>query len=175
MAHAALPRCLGAVCALLLAAPAAGHAAWRQPAGGPSPINQAEDQSAQEPSLTAIGGVPYVAWRENDVANSEIRVSRLNQAGTAWEQVVGGASPINQSNTQNAFNPQLPAIGGVPYVAWTEFDGVNTEIRVSRLNQAGTAWEQIVGGASPINQSNAQNAGEPSLTAIGGVPYVAWS
>src|SRR5688572_2124739 len=67
-------------------------AAWKQPAGGASPINQADNQDAIDPSLTSIGGVPYVAWTEHDGTNSELRVSRLNAAGTAWEQVVGGAS-----------------------------------------------------------------------------------
>ena len=40
----------------------------------------------------------------------------------------------------------------MPYVAWSEYDGTNYEMRVSRLNAAGTAWEQVVGGAGPINQ-----------------------
>ena len=80
-------------------------------------------------------------------------MSRLNAAGTAWQQVVGGASPINQANNQDGVEPSLTAIGGVPYVAWSEDDGTNSELRVSRLNAAGTAWEQVVGGASPINQA----------------------
>ena len=36
--------------------------------------------------------------------------------------------------------------------------GTNVGIRVSRLNQAGTAWEQVVGGPSPINHANDQEA-----------------
>ena len=153
----------------------AAGTAWEQVVGGASPINQANDQNGDSPSLTAIGGVPYVAWTEHDGANQEIRVSRLNAAGTAWEQVVGGASPINESPTGDAFLPRLTAIGGVPYVAWTEDDGVNEEIRVARLNAAGTDWEQVVGGASPINQSPTATAFDPNLTAIGGVPYIAWN
>jgi hypothetical protein len=149
--------------------------AWEQPVGGASPINQANNRNASHPSLTAIDGVPYVAWEEVDNTNSEIRVSRLNAAGTAWEQLVGGASPINQADSRAAFDPSLTSVGGVPYVAWREDDGVNDEIRVSRLNAAGTAWEQVVGGASPINQANDRSSGLPSLTDIGGVPYVAWS
>jgi hypothetical protein len=38
------------------------------------------------------------------------------------------------------------------------------------LNAAGTAWEQVVGGASPINEASNREAREPSLTSIGGVP-----
>ena len=153
------------------------QAAWNQPVGGASPINHSPTQTGQQPSLTVIGGVPWVAWSEADGTGAEIRVSRLNAAGTAWEQVVGGASPINHGAgaNPNATSPSLAAIGGVPHVAWTESDGTNNEIRVSRLNAAGTDWQQIVGGASPINQSATVSGSEPSLTAVGGVPYVAWT
>jgi hypothetical protein len=168
-------RCAGLACAAFFVAPVAAQGAWNQPVGGPSPINQANNRNATQPSLAEIGGVPYVAWTEPDGTNDEIRVSRLNQAGTAWEQVVGGASPINQANNRIARQPSLTAIGGVPYVAWTEHDGANFEVRVSRLNAAGTAWQQVVGGPSPINQANNGDASDPSLTAIGGVPYVAWT
>jgi len=168
-------RWLGALVGVLVLVPAGvARGAWTQPVGGVSPINQADNRNAANASLAAIGGVPYVAWTEFDGTNFELRVSRLNAAGTAWEQVVGGASPINNTDNRDAANASLAAIGGVPYVAWTESDGTIFELRVCRLNAAGSAWEQVVGGASPINQANNQNASSPSLTAIGGVPYVAW-
>jgi hypothetical protein len=152
----------------------AAGTAWEEVVGGVSPINHAGDRNAFAPSLTAIGGVPHVAWYEDDGTNYEIRVSRLNAAGTAWEEVVGGVSPINHASDRDAFGASLAAIGGVPYVAWDESDGTNAEVRVGRLNAAGTAWEEVVGGASPINHAGDRNAFEPSLAAIGGVPYVAW-
>ena len=148
--------------------------AWEQVVGGPSPINHASDRNATDPSLTSVDGVPYVAWHEDDGTNNEVRVSRLNAAGTAWEQVVGGPSPINHADNRDVFGVSLTAIGGVPYVAWSEDDGTNYELRVSRLNAAGTAWQEVVGGPSPINHAGDRNATDPSLTAIGGVPYVAW-
>jgi len=147
--------------------------AWYQPAGGASPINQDPATQAFLPSLASIDGAPHVAWYEDDGTNNEIRVSKLNAAGTAWTQVGGGASPINQDTSRDAFDPSLASIGGVPYVAWTEFDGTNNEIRVSKLD--GGVWTQVVGGASPINQDPSGSAEAPSLASIGGVPYVAWS
>jgi hypothetical protein len=158
----------------LMAAPGIAQAAWNQPVGGASPINQAAGEFAGQPHVTEIGGVPYVAWHESDGTNTEIRVARLNAAGTAWEQVVGGASPINNDPNQDAREPRMIGIGGVPYVAWREQDGTNLEIRVARLNAAGTAWEEVVGGASPINQDPSRNAVVTGLTAAGGVPYVTW-
>ena len=178
----ALRRAIAAGALVLIAAlPASATAAWNQPVGGASPVNQASNQSAQETSLTAIAGVPHVAWREADGNNDEIRVARLNSAGTAWEQLVGGASPINQANNQTGFEPSLSSVGTTPYVAWAESDGTNDEIRVSRLNDAGTAWQQgplwtgVSATSGGINQATNRNAKEPSLTSIGGVPYVAWS
>jgi hypothetical protein len=52
--------------AILLLLPAAAEAAWNQPVGGGSPINAAASQNAEQPSLTTVGGVPYVAWHEQD-------------------------------------------------------------------------------------------------------------
>ncbi len=156
--------------------PASASAAWHQPVGGASPVNQAVNQAGVEPSLTSVVGVPYVAWREFDGTNREVRVSRLNAAGTAWEQIPGGASPINNDPSQDGFEPSLAATsGGVTWVAWRENDGTNSEVRVSRLLPGGTTWTQIPGGASPINNDPNQSGFNPSLTLVGGRPYVAWS
>ncbi|MEZ5100213.1 MAG: hypothetical protein R3C15_10540 [Thermoleophilia bacterium] len=51
--------------------------------GGPSPIDASSTQRATEPVLAAIGGAPTVAWRENDGVNDQVRVARVNAAGTA--------------------------------------------------------------------------------------------
>jgi hypothetical protein len=152
----------------------AAGTAWEEVVGGASPINHAEDRYADNPSLAAVGGVPHVAWTEWDGTNGEVRVSRLNAAGTAWEEVVGGASPINHAADEYGSAPSLAVVRGRPYVAWVELDGTTDQLRVSRLNAAGTAWEEVVGGASPINRMADQPAFHPSLSAIGGVPYVAW-
>jgi hypothetical protein len=151
---------------------------WSQPWTGVSAtsgaINQSTSFNAVSPSLASIGGVPYVAWSESDGTNFELRVSRLNDAGTAWQQVVPGASPINENASRNANGPNLASIDGVPYVAWAEPDATGFDIRVSRLNATATAWQQVVGGASPINESDDEVAVTPRLASFDGVPYVAW-
>jgi hypothetical protein len=166
-----------AICPAVLA-PAA-EAAWEQPVSGASPINHSSNRSASpgSPSLTVVGGVPYVAWSEIDNLNYEVRVARLKADGTAWEQPVGGASPINNADDRDGLLPSLVAIGGVPYVAWVETDGTNFEVRVARLNSTGTDWVPVGetdNPASPVNQASSQEAFDPSLAAIGGTPYVAW-
>jgi hypothetical protein len=47
--------------------------------------------------------------------------------------VVGGASPINQDPARETLGLSLTAVSGVPYVAWSETDGTNFELRVSRI------------------------------------------
>jgi hypothetical protein len=159
---------------------------WQAVAGGPSPINHAPDRDAQEPSLASVDGVPYVAWTEWDGDNMQLRVSRRNTEGTAWEEVVGGESPLNHRPDAFALpswinphytilSPRLTAIGGMPYVAWAEYDGLNHEVRVSRLDGAGESWEEVVGGDSPINQQPNGDAWGLDLASAGGVPYVAWT
>ena len=143
--------------------------------GGATPLNASAAQSAQAPSLAVVGGVAHVAWSESDGANSEIRVSRLNGAGTAWTQVVGGASPINRSPSHDAFEPSLIAVGSVPYVAWPEYDGAVIQIHESHLNGAGDDWVPLIDEPSPINASATEDADDPSLAQIDGVVYVAWS
>ena len=153
----------------------AAGTAWEKVGGAVSPTAT----TAVDPSLAAINGVPHVAWVQGDTVNVDVRVARLNAAGTAWEPVgeaLDAASPINQSPTEDAHQPSLTAVGGVPHVAWMEFDAAdnNFEIRVARLNAAGTGWDKVAGSASPINQSTTQDGNHPSLTAVAGVPYVAW-
>ena len=159
-----------------------GSNTWVEPVGGPSPINQSVDGYSDFTSLTSVGGVPYVAWSETDGTNSEVRVARLNGTGTAWDKVgqaTDPASPINRSGTNNAVYPNIASFDGVPYVAWSECDdnacAGTYQVRVARLNDAGSGWDELVGGASPVNHDPAERALRPSLASIGGVPYLAWS
>jgi hypothetical protein len=147
---------------------------WTEVVGGASPIDHDPTRDAHDPSIADVGGVPWVAWSEWDGTAKQIRVSRLNGAGTAWTEVAGGASPINHSATRDGAQPIITDIGGIPWVAWRESDGVNYEVRVAKLNGAGTGWTEVVGGASPINHSATQSTGGVSLVEAGGTPYVGW-
>ena len=144
-------------------------------------LNHDGNMSATQPSLTTVGGVPYVAWAEASNPNFEIRVARLKPSGTGWDELVGSnaSSPINRSGSSEAQNPSMADVGGVPYVAWSENDGTNTEIRVARLSPDEQHWVRLEPPADNItwggiNVSRSQNADHPSLIGIGGVPYVAW-
>ena len=147
---------------------------WEEVVGGPSPLNFSRGKDGKDPALVAVGGVPHVAWSEWDGANWEIRVARLAEDGTVWEHMGPQLSPVNHSPVHDAHSPSLSHFDGVPYVAWHEHDGQNHEVRVARLNPAGAAWEEIIGGPSPINRSPEYDGRRPQLVATGGEPYVAW-
>ena len=161
---------------LVLAACAPPAAAdWEQPVGGPSPINRSATRAAYSPSLVAHQGIPYVAWEEFDGANSEIRVSRLDHAARAWGQVPDVRTPVNHNPNRDGKDPSLVEIGGVLHVAWSEYDGVNWEVRVSRLDDATGTWAETGAGASPINAAPDRDGVTPRLAAVEGVPFVAWT
>lgn len=163
-----------AITTCLIAASAAG-AAWNQPVGGAFPINHAAN-FGESASLTTIAGVPYVSWQEYDESSWEVRVARLNAAGTDWEEPVGSESPINRETLGSAERPRIASVGGVPHVVWSETPEVSSvqQIRVARLNAAGTDWEELVGGTSPINHMAAQDGRLPSMGDLDGRPIVAW-
>jgi hypothetical protein len=137
-----------------------------QNVGSGQPLNVNATHSAFNPKLANVGGTAYVTWSENGAA-SQVFVKKL--AGGAWS--AAGAQPLNADPTHNAGNPSIASIGGAPYVAWSESaTGAGTEIRVARLT--GSSWTPV---GNPLNLSPGLDASGPSITSIGGVPFLAWT
>jgi hypothetical protein len=126
-----------------------------------SSINADPAKDGVLPSITDVGGVPYVAYVES---NTVIRVRQFT--GGAWMTV---GTPINIDQTKQAFHPDLTSIGGVPYIVWDEVNGTTRLIHVKQFTAG--AWTEV-GGA--LNADVTKNASHPSITGIGGVPIVAW-
>ena len=146
---------------------------WEE-VGGTSPINQIAH--AYDPNLTVVDGVLHVAWNEADGFATWLRVRRLNASGTTWEPVGGGtAASGSEDFLDRVGDASIAAVDGLPYVAFTQSDGTNSELRVRRPNPAGTAWEEVVDGPNPVNHSADAGAGEVSLTTVRGVPHLAWT
>jgi hypothetical protein len=132
---------------------------------GSGPLNTAANESATNPNLADVGGVPYVAWHEDTPASIEtIHVKRFN--GSAWVQV-GGA--LNFDATKDADEPIITGVGGVPYVIWSEPDAVTDKVRVRRWN--GSAWVPVGG---PLNADPTHGGLEPTIRNVGGVAMAAW-
>jgi hypothetical protein len=131
--------------------------------GGVQNVSPTAD--ANSTTIADVGGVPYIAWHEEDgVGHYQVRVKRLE--GGAFVSVGGS---LNISATRNGSEPVVAGIGGVPYVVWRESDGTHDLVRVKRLE--GSTWVSV---GDPLNPTQTQSYA-PSITGIGGVPYVAWS
>src|SRR5205085_1173285 len=94
----------------------------------------------------------------------QVHVASLN--GASW-QLVGGA--LYAAPNKDDIRPSIANVGGVPYVAWQEYDGTYTRVYVASFN--GTSW-QLVGAA--LNVNSTKTAAAPTIADVGGVPYVAW-
>ena len=139
-----------AVLASALTAVPLARADWREPVGGPSPINADKTRNASSPSLTTVGGTPHVAWVEDTTQpgqgnSSAINVARFTADGKAWERLAPG-SPISRVASASSFAPSLADIGGVPWVAWSEnaggdlcpgFFSPDKQVHVARLASLG--------------------------------------
>jgi hypothetical protein len=128
-------------------------------------LNFLASQDAETPSITSVGDVPYVAWRESDGTHQQIRVKWFD--GLAWQPV---GTSLNISPAKNAQFPSITAAAGMPYVAWVEDDGIASQVRVARLE--GTAWAPVGGS---LNVSPAQDSERPQIGVVSEIPYVTWT
>ncbi len=132
---------------------------------GTGSLNVDAAKNAARPSIAAIGGVPYVAWRETDTFD-QVRVKRFD--GANWVAV---GDVLNVDPNRNAlFTPGIAAVGGVPYVTWSEAGTPTTQVRVKRFD--GANWVSVGGAANP---DPTRAAFAPSIAVVAGFPYVAWS
>lgn len=172
-----------AALALTLGAPALAD--WEEPVGTASPINQSSAKNATESDLTTVGGVPYVVWNEDTTegsagSSSTIRVARLSDDGSTWAKVANaGTHPISRLSSTSSENPSIAEVDGRPWVAWEEgLTATNSEIRVARLDSAGTAWVRTPDSLRPVNHLRTDPGGRashPTIVGDGGTrPYVSF-
>jgi Bacterial Ig domain len=132
---------------------------------GTGSLNIDATKDAVRPDVASVGGVPYVAWHENDTFDL-LHVKRFD--GSDWVSV-GGV--LNVSPTKNvAFTPGIADVGGIPYVAWSETAVPTTQVVVRRFD--GANWVSV-GGTSNPDPTRAAFA--PAMAVVGGFPYVAWT
>ncbi|MFN8112805.1 MAG: Calx-beta domain-containing protein [Solirubrobacterales bacterium] len=149
---------------------------WTFVGSGASPINRGDPDNpalgAYGPDLIGIGGDPYVAWNEI-VLNSPLEVYVSRWTGSSWAPVGSGSDPVSGGGASPAYGPSLASIGGVPYIAESEYNN-GQEIWVKRFN--GTAWDTVDAATNPLNGAYSGNDGlSPELVGSGGAPVVAWS
>ncbi len=115
------------------------------------------------PSIAGLGSVPYVAYEEASGPSIVVK----HWGGSGWVQD-GGSLNVHPGNA--AYKPCLVNGNGTLYAAWSEVYGTSQQIYVKHWT--GSTWVQD-GGSLNINP--AQDAYQPSMTAVNGTPYVAWT
>jgi hypothetical protein len=114
-----------------------------------------------------VNGAPYVTWTEGiPPANFAVYVARWT--GTAWQQVGTGA--VNPDLTQDAESAEIAAVGTTPYVTWEESNGTADQVYVAHFSAG--AWHL---DGSSLNVDPTQDADDPAIADIDGVPYVTWT
>lgn len=165
---------------------AADGSAWTKVAdGGTNPISRQSSTSSHNPSIAAVGSVPWVAWSENITqSNAEIRVARLAASGTSWERVDDSTRPINHLKTNPGGNADVPTIAddgsGRPFVSFMEADPGSGSlffpgfapmtIWVDRLSAGGSSWNEVGGAVSDTGF----DAAFPKMALVGGVPWLTY-
>lgn len=134
-------------------------------------LNVDSTKRAFVPRIASVSGVPWIAWVERTTTNASpqvVRVAKLNAAGTGFEHVGG---PVEITSGADTRAPDITAIGGVPWVSWSEKNGTPFQVRVARLNDAGTGWT-VVGGV--LNLDSTRSVDYTDIADIGGVAYVSF-
>lgn len=135
---------------------------WNQ-LGGPLNINAFE--SAENPSITIVAGVPYVTWQETDGPNNRIFVAHWDQTIGLWKQD-GADLSVYVSIGPSVGNPDIGSWKNIPYVTWQE----SNEIHVKHFN--GTNW---ISDGGNLNVNALGRASNPRIAFSKIAPYVTWN
>lgn len=107
-------------------------------------LNFADNASPSSPSIADVGGVPYVAWQEQDQLTGvfQVYVKRLAQspAPDTWESV--GAS-LNLDPARNAIQPDIENVAGVAHVAFAAATAAARKVYV--VKDTGASWSPVGG------------------------------
>jgi hypothetical protein len=136
-----------------------------QPVG--APIQIAGYLNGEEVQIAEIGGTVFVDWEEFDAYQSVVHVDYLNASG-GWT-----STPVLASPSLSVDTPSLADVGGVPYLAYSEGPVSGPYgVYLDRYDAGTNTWTYLGG---PVLSSASDTVRGVSLTAVGGVPLVAWT
>jgi hypothetical protein len=119
---------------------------------------------AQADTIANIGGVPWVAYT---VFNNGYDLYVATLSGGSWLR----EGPLNVNANHTAQHLSLIGVGGVPYLAWEEFNPPTQHefVYVKREGNSIISWPEV---GSPINLGLDDNAQNPALTTLDGQPLI---
>ena len=155
---------------------------WTTNFGLGDPIDTGTTNDAQNPQLAIDStGKVYVTYLQWDGSNWRVYLSRYdgsnvsiwnNDAPAGWTTNFGLGDPID-TGAGIAYSPHLAIdSNGVVYVTFTQFDGSNYHIYLSRYNgtnvsiwnnDAPAGWTTNFGLGDPIDTNTAHSAYSPKL------------
>jgi hypothetical protein len=112
--------------------------------------------SANDPQLAFFEDTPYVAYLQDNPAETSISVVRLSADGSTWERISPPGGPDSRA--------RIVASGGRLYV--TKVVRTLPAVLAYRLKPDGTGWEDAGAPSSPELSSSGE------LAAVGGAPAV---
>lgn len=150
--------------------------AWVEIGGSASGggISNSKGES-ESPAVALDGDAPIVVWEDTSGGDSEIYARRWD--GQAWAEMGKGSATGGgiSRNQKDSYQPAVAVAAGVPFVAWADGIGGETEIFVRRFN--GSKW--VLAGKNSASGGGISDSSGVSrgvrLAAAGKEVYAAWS
>jgi hypothetical protein len=120
--------------------------------------------------VSGPGDKLWLTWVQGPgPGGSQVRVARFSKG--KWREVVGGKNPISPPHPSqggtgrpfySSYNPSLGFLNGRAYVAYADYDTIDTMIKVSRLGKKSRSWQRVQKGLGEPTVSRPQlaNVGE---------------
>ena len=110
-------------------------------------------------------GAYHVAWFTGAAANPGLFYARSSDAGKHFSAPLAFGNPSAQAG-----RPQVLALGAHVWLAWKEFDGTSTSIRIMRSDDSGNSWSVPV----TVGETRA-TSDHPLLIANRNSVYLSWN
>ncbi len=109
-------------------------------------------------------GSYHTAWFTNGAARQGLFYANSDNQGQQFTTPL----PFGDLDAQPK-HPSLATAGGKLYLAWKEFDGQQSHIRLMQADDRGTQWQAVQTIASTTDESD-----HPLLITHGETPYLSW-
>ncbi len=136
-----------------------------------------DNSVSSAPSVISSSTGPIAAWTDTRNGSSNIYVARFGVNG--WQELAGSASFGGVSNsTTTSLDPSITLIDGNPAVAWTEWNGTSSDIRVALYdplaNTGSGGWIAMGPSLSASGVSATGAAQKPKIVQTSNGPVLAW-
>ncbi len=152
---------------------------WTELSGSGSATGLSGDLGvATDPTIVAGTTGPFAAWADARSGNYEIYVAQY--ASGQWQELAGSADSGGVTNTASQSRRPSITLGadGEPIVAWTEFTGTSSDIRVARYDPTANGghggWVALGNSLSGGGISNTGAADDAVVLNTSAGPVVQW-